>query len=530
VDGYILGFEDVSARTTVCIPGIHPITKKLKENDLQHDYSYSFESLGNIKVVAFWISSARPGKVDYTMMAVPIISMTAVGPWWKEGRTCGQVIAYSPGKRYQSRFYSSRNMHVKSPFQITLQRINEAQAIQQQILLGKRVLSSSIGSDTSFSTANTGHRVVDQNHNSSAPTSHSQWLGKGLCFLLGSKCFTYNHYMYYIHKHDKRHVRFGFSFPIGSYTFGIPLCIAIWKLQSIVTSYYPHLITVIQSHLHWLESFPVGFKLNVPLTKQMGRAILLSLQYYPYYLLLTLTIIIAFILVASIWLTVVGHDPVPFISPINTIALFLATGLDLVQIITLPFIGISSSVQSMHHHLLQLLRSLSLLLLSQKRNMLRNYRQDTMEYDFMQLLLGTIIFVIGIFLIPTFFVYTVYTTLVFQLLLSIVPASVVWLSYVILLVFPTQDILRSFSERIYSDIILTPLSSTNSIQNNVASYLIESTRPVSPVSILATAYAKHLQSYFSSTFGYQLFFSLVFGKQMTVFSYWILTMPNLKQS
>jgi len=152
-----------------------------------------------------------------------------------------------------------------------------------------------------------------------------------------------------------------------------------------------------------------------------------------------------------------------------------------------------------------------------------------MEYDFMQLLLGTILFVIGIFLIPTFFVYTVYTTLVFQLILSIVPASVVWLSYVILVAFPTQDILRCFSERIYSDIILTPLSSTNSIQNNVTAYLIESTRPISPVSILATAYAKHIQSYLSSTFGYQLFFSLVFGKQMTLFSYWILTLPTLKQ-
>jgi hypothetical protein len=525
----MLGFEDVSARTTVCLPGIHPIRKKLKENDLQHDYSYSCDSLGDIKVVAFWISSPSPGKVDYTMMAVPIISMTAVGPWWQEGRTYGQVIAYSPGKRYQSRFYSSQNMHAKSPFQITLQRINEAQAIQQQILLGKRVLSSSTGRDASLSTAFVGHKVVDQNHNFSAPTSQSQWLGKGLCFLLESKCFTYNHYLYYMHKPDKSHVRFGLSFPIGSFTLGVPLCITIWKLQSFFTSYYPHLITVIQSHLHWLESFPVGFKLNVPLTKQMGRAILLSLQCYPYYLLLTFTTIIVFILVASMWLIVVGHDPVPFISPITAITLFLATGLDLVQIMTLPLIGISSSVQSMHHHLLLLLRSLSLLLLSQKRNILRNYRQDTMEYDFMQLLLGTILFVIGIFLIPTFFVYTVYTTLVFQLILSIVPASVVWLSYVILVAFPTQDILRCFSERIYSDIILTPLSSTNSIQNNVTAYLIESTRPISPVSILATAYAKHIQSYLSSTFGYQLFFSLVFGKQMTLFSYWILTLPTLKQ-
>lgn len=530
IDGYILGFEDVSARITVCLPGIYPVIGEFKENGLHHDYNYPCGSLGDITVVAFWVSSSSSSKVDLTMMTVPIVSMTAVGPWWNEGRTYGQVIAYIPGKRYQSRFYSSSNTQVKSPFQLTLQRINEAHAIRQQLLLGKRVLSSSSGSNTTFSTAFAGQKLVHQNHDCSEPTSFSKRLGTVLTFFLKSKSFTYNHYMSFVYTHQNSQFRPGVSFPIGSFTLGIPLYITIWKLRSVFTSYYPHLLTIIQSHLHWLESFPVGFKLNVPLTKQMGCAILLSLQYYPYYLQLTGTIIIVLILVASVWLIVVGHDPLPYVSPITGITLFLASGLDLLQIITLPLIGISASVQSMHHHLLLLLRSLSLLLLSQKRNVLRNYRQDTMEYDFMQLLLGTILFVIGIFLIPTFFVYTVYTTLVFHLVLSIAPASVVWLSYVFLLAFPSHDILRCCKERIYSDIILRPLPSTSGLPVNVSAYLIESTRPISPASILAVAYAKHIQSFFSSTFGFPMLISLVFGKHVSVFGYWIRTLQTLKQS
>lgn len=114
------------------------------------------------------------------MLVVPIIYMTAVGPWWwQEGRIYGQVIAYNPRKRYQSRLNLSPNMHAKSSFQITLQRINEAQAIQRQILPGKRVSSpSSSGSYKPISTAFADQRMVDQNHNLSAHTRLSHWLGK----------------------------------------------------------------------------------------------------------------------------------------------------------------------------------------------------------------------------------------------------------------------------------------------------------------------------------------------------------------
>jgi hypothetical protein len=525
-DGYILGWEDVSGRITICIPGIHERIPFQQDGIHNHaDYSYPCGgALGDLIVVAFWKSSN--GKLDLKAV-VPIMSMTPVGPWWQEGERVGQVIAYHPEKKYQSQFYSSSDPDMKSSFQITLRRINEAQAIQQKIIC-RQTFSPFLDNYNPIPTACKAHPQNDHVQKTKKSTYPSLWWEKFLCSLLESTSFTYVHCVNYAKKPNKSLVEYVF-FLFVSCTLGILLILTIWKLPSTCELYYPRLLTIVQYHLQWLESFPVGFKLNVPLTKQMSYAIMFALQYFPYYILFTSATIIVFVSVVLVLLVVFSRETLPAFSPLTSITLLLAVGLDLLQWITLPFVGISAALQLLYHHLLLLLRSLFLLLLSQKRNILRNYRQDTMEYDFMQLLVGTIIFVIGIFLVPTFFVYTIYTSLVFRFLFAVVPASMVWLLYIFLMACPTQELLRCFSERIDTDVMLTPLPITNNIHDKVTAYVIESTRPMSLACILSLAYKKHIQYFFSSIIGYRLLINLVFGKRMAIFSNWILMVPTFKQ-
>ncbi len=159
--------------------------------------------------------------------------------------------------------------------------------------------------------------------------------------------------------------------------------------------------------LQWLESFPAGFKLNVALTHQMGKALRLGLLCHQ--------TIFSYIFQADSILAKAGTTPNPSIAIaiIQYIGIFTAVmgsrfffafAFDMTRLGTLHIHYLSSFFSSCQRCELSTLKSLWLLFRGKKRNILR-HRSDHLKYDHMQLLLGMIFFTICLFLFTTIFVY-----------------------------------------------------------------------------------------------------------------------------
>lgn len=150
----------------------------------------------------------------------------------------------------------------------------------------------------------------------------------------------------------------------------------------------------LSSGIAWLETFPAGFKLNVPLTQNMGREITMLVQLYGsvssslWSVLPKVWVFRGLSLLAMLW---------GFTS-------FVAILFDLLSLATMHIAIVATCFRAMHRAQLYLLASLWRLFRGKKRNILR-HRNDSMEYDSMQLLLGMILFTAILFLFTTILVY-----------------------------------------------------------------------------------------------------------------------------
>ncbi len=152
----------------------------------------------------------------------------------------------------------------------------------------------------------------------------------------------------------------------------------------------------LEDRIAWLETFPAGFKLNVQLTHTMGRGIRSLLDSYKD------------ILLATFW------DPevcrkflVPSLAAIAGLggwASFLALVLDLWRLEIIHVTVLAVCFRKLYQAELYLLSALFRLFRGKKRNILRQ-RTDSMKYDAMQLLVGTIAFCVCVFLWTTVMVY-----------------------------------------------------------------------------------------------------------------------------
>lgn len=148
--------------------------------------------------------------------------------------------------------------------------------------------------------------------------------------------------------------------------------------------------------VYWLETFPAGFKLNVKLTNNLGYEIrnILNLHYR--------------LLNATTWnVGFCRHLLIPCMVVMNILfgfSGFLAIFMDLMRYELAHIFLLASCFRNLYRAELYLLSALWRLFRGKKRNVLRK-RTDSMQYDAMQLFVGTIVFCICIFLWTTIWVY-----------------------------------------------------------------------------------------------------------------------------
>jgi hypothetical protein len=162
---------------------------------------------------------------------------------------------------------------------------------------------------------------------------------------------------------------------------------------TVVSNHY----LLLRKNLEWLESFPIGFKLNEKLTENMGREMHSFVSIHerfvgqvisgsPRYVQHALALILL-----VIGVTMGGSGLVALL-------------FDLFRIGTVHISVAAACFRTIYRSELYMLAALWRLFRGKKRNVLRK-RTDSMAYDSMQLLLGTILFAITLFLFTTVLVY-----------------------------------------------------------------------------------------------------------------------------
>lgn len=221
--------------------------------------------------------------------------------------------------------------------------------------------------------------------------------------------------------------------------FGL-LLVSSWSsgggaLISLASSYYVEQ-QPLEDWLDWLERFPIGFKLNVPLTIFLGKETRALLKFRG---ILLDTFAGS---VASIYPGPVQHPQILLGIQSTVVLASLAFGgsgclalcMDILRLSTIHLALLSKGFRYVYSMEFYLLGSMWLLFRGKKRNILRN-RMDTMEYDSMQLLLGSILFVVTLFLLTTVLVYYTFFSL-FDLVARSGASVTLWVLYVCLQDFP----------------------------------------------------------------------------------------------
>ena len=218
---------------------------------------------------------------------------------------------------------------------------------------------------------------------------------------------------------------------------GILFGIFLWFHGNAVAQFISSVWSIIHlrllgDNIRWLEAFPVGFKLNVPLTKVMGRAILWFTGTYSYILkgiFSSLVQVDMFMRAVGIVSILFGFRAIAYLSYKMAI---VATG----------HIRMNYQIfQRIFYSQLSLFSSLWHLFRGKKKNVLR-LRSDTLEYDFMQLFLGMILFAICLFLFTTVVVYYTFFTVVHLAFKSCI--GLLWGAYFMLKHFPFGDVWMGF--------------------------------------------------------------------------------------
>lgn len=242
--------------------------------------------------------------------------------------------------------------------------------------------------------------------------------------------------------------------------------------QSISSIWSTIHLQVLGDNILWLESFPVGFKLNVPLTKVMGRAILWFTGTYSYILkgIFSSLDLHAYIHGVAILSILFGFRIITYLS------------YNVVKISTWHIRATEWIFQKIFFGQLSLFSSLWHLFRGKKKNVLR-LRSDTLEYDFMQLFLGMILFAICLFLFTTVLVYYTFFTLISLSFKSC--TGLIWVAYIMLKQFPFGEVLMGF--------VFPPCVACNysMVENDVNSLVLERST-MSPFHILLGATKQEL--------------------------------------
>jgi hypothetical protein len=179
-------------------------------------------------------------------------------------------------------------------------------------------------------------------------------------------------------------------------------------------------VELLQDYIAWLETFPAGFKLNVKLTANMGHEIQNLVVLHQQWMEATLWN-------AQVWQDWLG-PALALVAALGGWNAFLALCIDMSRLESLHVTALMLWFRTIYRAELYLLGGFGRLFRGKKRNILRQ-RTDSMEYDAMQLLVGTIGFSICIFLWTTLMVY--YTFFVVWNIFLHLPVILVWVVYVL---------------------------------------------------------------------------------------------------
>lgn len=166
------------------------------------------------------------------------------------------------------------------------------------------------------------------------------------------------------------------------------------RLQVATTTYTLYMLHATENLVQWVMGVPGGLKLNTPLAQFVGNRCLAILQFWEYFYIDFISTYLSLILSSILLLSPLGV----------TVAL---TALhDFLKFLNLFVICFFIFAQRLFTIQLSALKSLARLFMGKKWNVLRR-RVDSCDYDTFQLLLGTLLFTILLFLLPTTGVYCV---------------------------------------------------------------------------------------------------------------------------
>ncbi|CAM9877687.1 unnamed protein product, partial [Ectocarpus fasciculatus] len=151
-------------------------------------------------------------------------------------------------------------------------------------------------------------------------------------------------------------------------------------------------VDVLREELEWLNYFPAGFKLNVPLTHTLGSLTLVGMEAY------------ASIVGQLAQWEGAAMKAIAVCAAGGGLTTALAVAHDILRLLALHTATAHTAFAALHNLHSSLLGSLWQLFRGRKRNVLR-CRVDTCMYDACQLLLGTLVFTVLSFLTPTISVY-----------------------------------------------------------------------------------------------------------------------------
>lgn len=158
-----------------------------------------------------------------------------------------------------------------------------------------------------------------------------------------------------------------------------------------------YFVELLRQTLQWLDNWPIGLKLNTELSAFLCNSFSMTIDYWAYLLQMVSPYF-------PLMLYGIGCGGV------FGITMVLSLISDALSILTLHTYVCYLLATTVFARLLKLLGSLFNLFRGKRRNILRN-RTDTWNYDMDQLMLGTILFTLVTFLLPTVTVYYMLFTL-----------------------------------------------------------------------------------------------------------------------
>ncbi|KAF8794769.1 Phosphatidylinositol like protein [Argiope bruennichi] len=166
-----------------------------------------------------------------------------------------------------------------------------------------------------------------------------------------------------------------------------------------------NLVSNLQKLIHWLMGVPAGLKLNIPLNSALGHFFLYHIYLWEAYMAVVLPVF-TFILKSSVVIGILG---------VTSILCLLS---DLIALATIHIYCFYGYAARLYGYQIIALSSLWRLFRGKKWNPLRE-RVDSYTYDIHQLFLGTLIFTVLLFLLPTVMIYYVVFTCLRIMVLAI---------------------------------------------------------------------------------------------------------------